>query len=106
MFLFGAVLTILFFTLIRVMLSHPDSQVGMYWRDSWLQPIVFHRFWCKKHGWVVNYPMGFKLVLYCPLCDMVEWRISQKPNASIKAVCGESWTDEELKNSIEEDDHN
>ena len=105
-FLFGAVLTILFFTLIRVMMSHPESKVGYYWRTGWFQPILFHRFWCKEHGWVVNYPSGWKLKLFCPLCDMVEWRTSQI-DAPIKGViCGTSDPDEYLKKSIEEEDHN
>jgi hypothetical protein len=100
------VLVVLFATLVRVMMSHPDSAVGLYWREGWFQPILFHRFWCKKHEWVVNYQSGWKSKLFCPLCDMETWRTAQNPSTKIQAVCGESWTEEELKNSIEQEDHN
>lgn len=76
--MFLGVLTVLFITLIRVMMSHPDSTVGRHWRESWIQPIMFHRFWCKKHGWVVDYPHGWNEILACPLCTMEQWRTEQR----------------------------
>lgn len=106
-FIMLTALTVAFTFFIKVILfAHPDSKVGFYWREGWFQPILFHRFWCKKHEWVVNYPSGWKPKLFCPLCDMEEWRTNRIPESKTKVECGASWMKGELTNSIEEEDHN
>jgi len=49
-----------------------SKAVGLYMKQGWREPILFYRFKCDIHGYVVNYPMGYAEKLYCPVCMEAE----------------------------------
>lgn len=44
------------------------TKVGYWWTKGWSAPIMFYRFRCPKHGWVVDYLHGYSEYLDCPAC--------------------------------------
>ena len=44
------------------------SAVGLHQREGWKGPIMFYRFKCPVHGYVVDYKHGHAERLECPIC--------------------------------------
>lgn len=43
--------------------------LGKYSKHGWSRALPFYAFNCRRHGVVVNYPMGHAQILRCPECD-------------------------------------
>jgi len=55
------------FDWIRFQLKQPIF-IGKRKLEKWTGEIDFYKFYCVKHGWRENYPMGYNELLKCPDC--------------------------------------
>jgi hypothetical protein len=53
----------------RLRLKYGNAiKIGDYKLRGWKGKLSFYLFKCNKHGYVIDYPGGYNMLLVCPLC--------------------------------------
>jgi len=60
-------LTLTFWQRIRLKLFN-RTPIGKRRYPGWTGSLTFYLFKCEKHGYVIDYPHGYKGILYCSEC--------------------------------------